>query len=144
MRWPIHADKFNTKDYPSNQMLLDDIEAIIRITLMDKLGITSQTVKASSSSPMHQSFAELPLQNYSVILVIPDYYERSYIRNFVQVLLSQIGFKQFTVQQVVRLVRSLIASNSKFPIFRSNLSQRRTELVSLQHVWSMLVRYHPA
>ncbi|EIM86889.1 actin-like ATPase domain-containing protein [Stereum hirsutum FP-91666 SS1] len=82
LRWPIHADKLNTKDYPSNQMLLDDIEAIVRITLKDKLGITSQTVK-----------------NYSVILVIPDYYERSYIRNFVHVLLSQIGFKQFTVQQ---------------------------------------------
>lgn len=41
-------------------------------------------------------------QNYSVMLVIPDFYDRVYVREFVNILLVSLGFKQICVQQVSR------------------------------------------
>ena len=35
------------------------------------------------------------------MLVIPDYYDRSYVRDMVQLLLIRMGFKQLCVQQVL-------------------------------------------
>lgn len=39
VRWPIHGQNFNSRDYPSVQMILDDIETIIRSALEEKLDI---------------------------------------------------------------------------------------------------------
>lgn len=39
-------------------------------------------------------------QNYSVMLVIPDFYDRVYVRELVNILLVSLGFKQICVQQV--------------------------------------------
>ncbi|EGN96670.1 hypothetical protein SERLA73DRAFT_111324 [Serpula lacrymans var. lacrymans S7.3] len=82
VRWPIHGTHFNTRDYPSVQMILDDIEEILRCILQDKFSIERQDYK-----------------NYSVVLVIPDFYERSYVRDFVNIILVAMGFKQICVQQ---------------------------------------------
>ncbi len=41
-------------------------------------------------------------KNFSVILVIPDFYDRSYVREFVNILLVGMGFKQLCAQQVLR------------------------------------------
>ncbi|KAI0064006.1 actin-like ATPase domain-containing protein [Artomyces pyxidatus] len=82
VRWPILGTKFNTRDYPSNQLIIDDIEAIIRTTLQDKFDIQSNMYK-----------------DYSVILVIPDFYDRPYVRDMVQLLLMRMGFKQLCAQQ---------------------------------------------
>lgn len=39
VRWPIRGHNFNSRDYPSVQMILDDIEAIILSTLEERLDI---------------------------------------------------------------------------------------------------------
>lgn len=36
------------------------------------------------------------------MLVIPDFYDRVYVREFVNILLVSLGFKQICVQQVSR------------------------------------------
>lgn len=43
VRWPFYGGKFNTRDYPSNQMILSDIETILRDILYEKLGIEPRT-----------------------------------------------------------------------------------------------------
>ncbi|KIM58979.1 hypothetical protein SCLCIDRAFT_16606 [Scleroderma citrinum Foug A] len=83
VRWPIHGSNFNTRDYPSVQMIFDDVETIIKTALHDKYKMTRYDYK-----------------NYSVVLVIPDFYDRAYVREFVNILLLGMGFKQICVQQV--------------------------------------------
>ena len=39
-------------------------------------------------------------QNYSVVLVVPDFYERAYVRELGNLLLMTMGFKQLCAQQV--------------------------------------------
>jgi hypothetical protein len=46
------------------------------------------------------------LQDLSVILVIPDYFDRFYVRELANVLLVQMGFSQLCVQQVREPVQS--------------------------------------
>lgn len=82
VRWPIHGHNFNTRDYPSVQMILDDIETIISTALFEKYKLTRGDYK-----------------NYSVVLVIPDFYDRAYVREFVNILLRSMGFKQICLQQ---------------------------------------------
>ncbi|KAF9223955.1 hypothetical protein BS17DRAFT_680844, partial [Gyrodon lividus] len=77
VRWPINGHNFNSKDYPSVQMILDDIETIISIVLEEKLNIKRREFK-----------------NFSVMLVIPDVYDRVYVREFVNIILVSLGFKQ--------------------------------------------------
>lgn len=38
-------------------------------------------------------------QNYSVMLVIPDFYDRAYVREMANLLLNTMGFKQLCAQQ---------------------------------------------
>ncbi|KAI0078726.1 actin-like ATPase domain-containing protein [Panus rudis PR-1116 ss-1] len=82
IRWPIYGRTFNDKGYPSHQLVLEDIETILRTTLKEKLGIDEHTYK-----------------EYSVVLVIPDFYDRNYVRDFVRMLLITMGFKQLCAQQ---------------------------------------------
>jgi actin-related protein 8 len=44
------------------------------------------------------------LQDYSAILLIPDLYDATYVREMADLLLRTIGFKQLCLQQV-RLLR---------------------------------------
>ncbi|KAF5383740.1 hypothetical protein D9615_003529 [Tricholomella constricta] len=82
LRWPIYSANFNTRDYPSLQVILSDLEVILRTTLKDKLDVEPRDYK-----------------NYSVILVIPDFYDRAYVRELVNLLLVTMGFKQICAQQ---------------------------------------------
>ncbi|KAJ7091416.1 hypothetical protein B0H15DRAFT_836015 [Mycena belliarum] len=83
VRWPIRGSNFNTRDYGSStQAILADIEAVIQHTLRDKFGITPRDYS-----------------DYSVVLVIPDLYDRSYLREFANLLLVTLGFKQLCAQQ---------------------------------------------
>ncbi|KAI0630868.1 actin-like ATPase domain-containing protein [Trametes polyzona] len=81
VRWPIYGGNFNTRDYPSMQVVYNDIETIFREALKQK-GIEPSTYK-----------------DYSVVLVIPDYYDRLYVEALVRILLVDMGFKQFCAQQ---------------------------------------------
>ena len=53
---------------------------------------------------MQSDVALILVQDYSVVLVIPDFYERAYIRDFINLLLIAIGFKQVCVQQVISIL----------------------------------------
>ncbi|KAF4569681.1 actin-like protein arp8 [Pleurotus pulmonarius] len=79
---PIHGTDFNTRDYNSTQLILSDLEAVIQMTLTDSFKINPSDYK-----------------NYSVVLVIPDFYERAYVRDWVNLLLVSMGFKQLCAQQ---------------------------------------------
>ena len=103
VKWPIYGSNFNTRDYCSLQLILSDLEAIIRITLKDRLDISESDYKVSSCSSKWAASCNLTsynIQNYSVVLVIPDFYERAYVREFVNLLLVLMGFKQVCAQQV--------------------------------------------
>ena len=39
------------------------------------------------------------LKDYSAVLVIPDFYERTYVKDLIDILLLKMGFKQICVQQ---------------------------------------------
>ncbi|EMD39130.1 hypothetical protein CERSUDRAFT_112814 [Gelatoporia subvermispora B] len=82
VRRPFHGGKFNTRDYSSIALCLSDIETILRLTLQEKLGIDEQSY-----------------QEYSVVLVIPDFYDRFYVQGLVRMLLMTMGFKQLCAQQ---------------------------------------------
>ena len=45
------------------------------------------------------------------MLVIPDFYETTYVREFVHLLLVQMGFKQMCVQQVSEVFSRFHASS---------------------------------
>jgi len=59
---------------------------------------------------MTSSDPNVRVQKYSVVLVIPDFYDRAYVREFVNILLPGMGFKQICVQQV--RVTSKVSSKS--------------------------------
>lgn len=98
VRWPILASNFNTKDYQSIQANLSDLEALIRHTLWDRMNISFTDYKVRHQRT-HLIFGIKRYQRYSVVLVIPDFYDRAYIREIVN-LLVVMGFKQFCAQQV--------------------------------------------
>ncbi|KAH8832688.1 hypothetical protein DL96DRAFT_1583022 [Flagelloscypha sp. PMI_526] len=81
--WPIIGGKFNTRrDGPSLQILLSDLETLLRHAIRDLLEI----------SPKQHS-------ELSVVLVVPDLYEKNYLREVSNLLLVTLGFKQLCVQQ---------------------------------------------
>ncbi|KAJ4474691.1 hypothetical protein C8J55DRAFT_130551 [Lentinula edodes] len=82
VRWPIYGSTFNTRDYRSSQVVLSDIETLLRYTLHDKFAIEPR------------DYASL-----SVVLIIPDFYDRYYVRELVSLLLVSMGFKQLCAQQ---------------------------------------------
>ncbi|KAF9561207.1 actin-related protein [Agrocybe pediades] len=82
VRWPIHGSNFNTRDYSSLQMILSDLEAIIEETLSERLNISRSEYK-----------------DFAVMLVIPDFYGRVYVRELVTLLLVTMGFKHICAQQ---------------------------------------------
>lgn len=97
VRRPLYNRTFNLHDYASIQAALSDLEAIIRMTLHEKHELTQQDYKVCSSNFLTSSFT--CVQNYSVILVIPDLYDRAYVHEFLDLLVS-MGFKRFCAQQV--------------------------------------------
>ncbi|KAJ7504317.1 hypothetical protein B0H11DRAFT_1981638 [Mycena galericulata] len=83
VRWPIRGSNFNTRDYGSSaQTILADVETVIQHTLRDRLGVNPHEYK-----------------DYSVVLIVPDLYDRSYVREFANLLLVTMGFKQLCAQQ---------------------------------------------
>ncbi|KAF9269156.1 actin-related protein [Marasmius fiardii PR-910] len=82
VRWPIYGPNFNIRDYSSKQMVLNDIETILRATLRDRLRIEPRDYG-----------------KHSAVLVIPDLYDRAYVRDLVHLLLVSMGFKQLCAQQ---------------------------------------------
>ncbi|CAE7217046.1 unnamed protein product [Rhizoctonia solani] len=84
VKWPMRGNSLNTRDYDSVQEIISDIETIWSTVLREELKIPRSGYKASE---------------LNVILVIPDHFDRFYVRELVNVLLVQMGFPQLCVQQ---------------------------------------------
>ncbi|KAH9941980.1 actin-like ATPase domain-containing protein [Amylocystis lapponica] len=63
-------------------LILSDVEAILRATLKERFDIDKSAYK-----------------EYSIVLVIPDFYDRFYVSAIVRMLLVTMGFKQLCAQQ---------------------------------------------
>ncbi|KAF8724871.1 cytoskeleton organization, partial [Rhizoctonia solani] len=83
LKWPLRGNSLNTCDYDSAQEIISDIETIWSTALLEELDIPRSRYK----------------QELNVILVIPDHFDRFYVRELANVLLVQMGFAQICVQQ---------------------------------------------
>ncbi|KAI5123511.1 hypothetical protein M0805_006671 [Coniferiporia weirii] len=82
VKWPFYGSHFNTRDYTSHQNLLNDVEEIWKTVIRETLNIDDKSFK-----------------EYSVVLVIPDLWERFYVQELINMLLLSMGFKQVVCQQ---------------------------------------------
>jgi len=76
--WPIRYGWLNEKDYRSKRYLYDDIRIIIEEAVRSQLGVSVRTRK---------DWAQ-----YSCVIVIPDYYDRTTVTSLLDMAMSEIGF----------------------------------------------------
>ncbi|CAG8459317.1 6207_t:CDS:10 [Paraglomus occultum] len=82
VRYPIQYGEFNTRDYDSIKSVVGDLETIWTEVIQQNLHI-----------------ARKEFRNYSVILVIPDIYNRVVVTEMMNMLLRYMGFRRAFVQQ---------------------------------------------
>ncbi|BGP17439.1 hypothetical protein JCM10213_003278 [Rhodosporidiobolus nylandii] len=82
LKHPYDRGGFNMAGYSSAQELLGDVETILVGVMEKELGIRRAELK-----------------DYSAILLIPDLYDATYVREMTDLLLKTIGFKQLCLQQ---------------------------------------------
>ncbi|KAK3177737.1 hypothetical protein Dsin_033216 [Dipteronia sinensis] len=76
--WPIQYGVVNEADYNSASVLYNDIQQIIEDAIRTELKLDLKTKKDWSE--------------FSCVIVIPDYYERIYVTNLLQMALAELGF----------------------------------------------------
>ncbi|CDO53838.1 hypothetical protein DV113_003252 [Geotrichum candidum] len=81
LRWPVQHGLFNETDYNSPQELLGDIALILVDALERELGLGVR------------EYGE-----YSIVLIVPDLYQRSYVEALIQLLL-QMGLARVCILQ---------------------------------------------
>jgi actin-related protein 8 len=81
--WPIRNGLFNERDYPTQERIYDDIESIIERALRKDLGLNSS----------------IEWEQYSVVFVVPDLYDKKYIAQMLHMCLTGFVFKQVTFFQ---------------------------------------------
>ncbi|GAA5948952.1 hypothetical protein JCM3765_003964 [Sporobolomyces pararoseus] len=82
LRHPYQRGGFNTVGYLSQQEFLGDLETLYATVLKDELDIEREDLK-----------------DYSVIFLIPDLYDETYVREMSNLFLNTLGFKQLCVMQ---------------------------------------------
>jgi actin-related protein 8 len=80
LRWPIRYGWINEVDYKSKWAVYDDIRIIIQEALTSQLGMSIRTRK--------------DLSQHSCVIVVPDYYERTYVTSLLDMALSDFGFSR--------------------------------------------------
>jgi hypothetical protein len=85
LRYPIQHGQCNTRDYTSSMALMNDLEAIWSFALETELNLASAMWK-----------------HYSVLLIIPDLFDKNAVKLMVDVLMNNMGFKSVCLQQVKR------------------------------------------
>ena len=72
--------------------------------LSEKFDIQPNSYKVNSPRFIlrHCPISHTDGQEYSVVLVIPDFYDRNYVQSLVRMLLVTMNLKQLCVQQVTR------------------------------------------
>ncbi|ANB12697.1 Arp8p [Sugiyamaella lignohabitans] len=79
--WPIRHGSFNEQDYTSPQQVLGDLAIILVESLEKELEISTSQ-----------------FQNYNVVIIVPDLYERTYVTNLIELFLD-MNFAKVCVQQ---------------------------------------------
>jgi actin-related protein 8 len=110
VRWPIYASNFNRREYTSVQEILSDLELLVRDTLQNQLNISGTHLKVRFHC-ISVSWSSKVSKNYSAVLVIPDLYDRAYVREMINMLIYSLGFKQVCAQQVLRTPVTLFVSD---------------------------------
>ncbi|KAL7273763.1 Actin-like protein arp8 [Rhizina undulata] len=80
--WPIQHGSFNERDYNSKRRVLEDIATIIEEGMQKELKLQKKDLKA-----------------YSVVLVVPDLYEKIYVTEMVDLLFKEFNFSQLCILQ---------------------------------------------
>ncbi|KAL2443869.1 putative actin-related protein 8 [Exophiala dermatitidis] len=78
LHWPIRLGWINERDYDSKRLLWEDIRIIIEDAIKSQLDIKIRT-RADWSQ-------------YSCVIVIPDYYERTYVSSLLNMAITEFGF----------------------------------------------------
>lgn len=76
--WPIRLGWINERDYASKRLLYEDIRIIIEDAITSQLELKIQ---------MRGERAQ-----YSCVIVIPDYYERTYVTSLLDMAITEFGF----------------------------------------------------
>lgn len=76
--WPIKHGWLNEEDYSSKRFLYDDIRIILEEAIKTQLELNLRT---------RDDWAQ-----YSVVIVIPDYYERNYVTALLDMAILEFGF----------------------------------------------------
>ncbi|OCF41209.1 hypothetical protein I317_04955 [Kwoniella heveanensis CBS 569] len=82
VRYPILQRSLNRRDWGSQQLLMDDIAIVLQDSLKSELGISPKEY-----------------QKYSVVFIIPDHGDRTYVQEMTHLLLVTMGFKEIAVHQ---------------------------------------------
>jgi actin-related protein 8 len=76
--WPIRHGWLNEQEYTSKRFLYDDIRIILEESIKQQLELNLRT--------REEWF------QYSVVIVIPDYYERTYVTELLNMAITEFGF----------------------------------------------------
>jgi len=76
--WPIRHGWINEDEYKSKRFLYEDIRIIVEEAIKSQLGLEFRT---------RRDWAQ-----YSCVIVIPDYYERTYVTSLLDLAISDFGF----------------------------------------------------
>ena len=76
--WPIRHGWLNEQDYTSKRFLFDDIRIILEESIKHQVELNISTREEWSQ--------------YSVVIVIPDYYERMYVTGLLDMAITEFGF----------------------------------------------------
>lgn len=82
LRWPIVQRTFNTRDWDSKQLLLNDLTLILTESLRTELDIRPINFK-----------------EYAVVLIVPDHGQRVYVQELTNILLRVMGFREIAIHQ---------------------------------------------
>ncbi|KIX93610.1 uncharacterized protein Z520_10788 [Fonsecaea multimorphosa CBS 102226] len=75
--WPIRCGWINEQDYDSKRFLYDDIRIIIEDAIRSQLELKLRTREEWNQ--------------YSCVIVIPDYYERTYVTSLLEMAITEFG-----------------------------------------------------
>ncbi|EXJ90592.1 hypothetical protein A1O1_03695 [Capronia coronata CBS 617.96] len=76
--WPIRLGWVNERDYDSKRLLWEDIRIIVEDAIKTQLELKVRT--------------RADWGQYSCVIVIPDYYERTYVSSLLDMAISDFGF----------------------------------------------------
>lgn len=76
--WPIRNGWINEQDYSSKRLLYEDIRIIIEDAIKSQLELKFRT--------------RADWGQYNCVIVIPDYYERTYVTNLLDMAITEFGF----------------------------------------------------